>query len=134
MLYWNCLLTRSRSYEFWNWPCLSNQAVFSTWPKSHDKNLNILRTKRAFKIKYKAFFITFKGLSVNPIMQSFFFGSWEPDFKEEICKNTFFIESLQWLFLPKRLSTTKIAFTITIQMTIQHFLAQRSKYSTKLTA
>ena len=41
-------------------------------------------------MKYKAFFITFKGLSVNPIMQSFFFGSWEPDFKEEICKNTFF--------------------------------------------
>ena len=30
-----------------------------------------------------------------------------------------------------RLWTTKIAFTITIQMAIQHFLSQRSKYSTK---
>ena len=28
---------------------LSNQAVFSTFPKIQDKNLNILRTKRAFK-------------------------------------------------------------------------------------
>ena len=34
------------------------------WSKSQDKNLNILRTKRAFKIKWKAFFIIFKGLSV----------------------------------------------------------------------
>ena len=30
---------------------LSNQAVFPTWPKSHDKKLNILRTERAFKMK-----------------------------------------------------------------------------------
>ena len=34
---------------------LSNQAVFPTWPKSRDKNLNILRTKRAFKMKQKDF-------------------------------------------------------------------------------
>ena len=34
-----------------------------SWPKSQDKNLNILRTKRAFEVKYKAFFITFKRLS-----------------------------------------------------------------------
>ena len=32
--------------------------------KSQDKNLKILRTKRAFKVKEKAFFIIFKGLSV----------------------------------------------------------------------
>ena len=32
--------------------------------KSQDKNLNILRTKRTFKVKQKAFFIIFKGLSV----------------------------------------------------------------------
>ena len=49
----------------------------------------------------------------------------------EICKNTFFIENLRWLLLSIRLWTTEIAFTITIQMTIQHFLAQRSKYRTK---
>ena len=30
---------------------LSNQAAFSTWPKSHDQNLNILRTEEAFKMK-----------------------------------------------------------------------------------
>ena len=32
-----------------------------------DKNLNILRSKRAFKIKEKAFFIKFKGLSLKGI-------------------------------------------------------------------
>ena len=30
---------------------LSNQLVFPTWPKSHDKNLNILRKKGAFDMK-----------------------------------------------------------------------------------
>ena len=35
---------------------------FFTWLKSHDKNFNILRRKRAFKMKQKAFFIIFKGL------------------------------------------------------------------------
>ena len=29
------------------------------------KTLNILRTKRAFKMKYKTFFIIFKGLSMK---------------------------------------------------------------------
>ena len=29
---------------------LSNQAVFPTWPKSHDKNLNLLRMKGAFEM------------------------------------------------------------------------------------
>ena len=37
---------------------------FSTRLKSQDKNVNILRTKRAFKMKQKAFFLIFKGLSV----------------------------------------------------------------------
>ena len=36
---------------------------FYTWPKSQDKNVNILRTKRAFKVKWKAFFIIFEGFS-----------------------------------------------------------------------
>ena len=30
---------------------LSNPAAFSTWPKNHDKSLNILRTEKAFKVK-----------------------------------------------------------------------------------
>ena len=50
-------------------PYFSNQAVFPTWPKSRDKNLNILRTKWAFKMKKNAFFIIFKGLSVKQITQ-----------------------------------------------------------------
>ena len=37
------------------------KAVFSTWHNNQHKNLNILRTKRAFKVK-KVTFIIFKGL------------------------------------------------------------------------
>ena len=39
------------------------EPLFSTLPKSQEKNLNILRTKEAFKIKEKVFII-FQGLSV----------------------------------------------------------------------
>ena len=56
--YWTiCLLlffvSRLWRHKFWSCPFnyLSNQAAFSTWPKSQDKNLNILRTTRAFKMK-----------------------------------------------------------------------------------
>ena len=37
---------------------------FSTWPKIQDKTLNILRRKRAFTMKSKAFFVNFLGVSV----------------------------------------------------------------------
>ena len=37
--------------RFWNQPYLSNQALSSTWPKCEVKSLNILTTKRAFKMK-----------------------------------------------------------------------------------
>ena len=37
---------------------------FATRLNSQDKNLNIVRTKKAFEVKQKAFFIIFKGLSV----------------------------------------------------------------------
>ena len=60
---------------------VSNQAVFSTWPKSQDRNLNILRTKRAFKMKYKAFFSNFKGLSLKQIKQFLFLGGDSPTLK-----------------------------------------------------
>ena len=33
--------------------------------RQKDKNLNISRTKRAFQMKYKTFFIVFKGLSFD---------------------------------------------------------------------
>ena len=52
----------------------SNQVVFSAWPKSNDKNLNMLGTKNAFKMKWKAIFFIFKGLSMKQITQIFFEG------------------------------------------------------------
>ena len=42
----------------------NNRVRFATKQKSQEKKLNILRTKRVFKVKQKAFFIIFKGLSV----------------------------------------------------------------------
>ena len=64
MTSWVLKFTSSSAY-------LSNQCVFLTFPESHDKNLNILRTKGAFKMKLKAFFIIFKGLSMKEIIQFF---------------------------------------------------------------
>ena len=52
--YCNCLITRLWRHKFWNWPYLSNQAIFSTWPK------------RSF------YMIIFKGLSWKQIKQIFF--------------------------------------------------------------
>ena len=45
-----CLSTSLWRHGFGNKRYLPNRAVLSTWPKSHDKNLNILTTKRAFKV------------------------------------------------------------------------------------
>ena len=39
-------------------------------PKCQDKNLNILRMGRAFKMKRKVFLIIFEGLSLNQIKKS----------------------------------------------------------------
>ena len=47
--------------------------------KSRQKNLNILRMKRVFNVKRKAFFIIFKELSLKQIRQ--FFGRWVSNFK-----------------------------------------------------
>ena len=69
----DCLSTRLWRRYF------SNQGIFSTWPKSQDKNLNILRTKWAFKMKQKAFFIIFKELSLKQINNVF--RRWEFDLK-----------------------------------------------------
>ena len=49
--YYNCLLTRLWRHKFGNSSYLSNQAVFSTFPKSQNKNLNIWRMKTAFRMK-----------------------------------------------------------------------------------
>ena len=43
----------------------SSRRMFTgTWPKSQIKNLDILRTKMTFKVKWKAFLIICEGLSV----------------------------------------------------------------------
>ena len=49
---------------------------FATWPKSRDKHLNILRTKRAFEVKWKTFLILFNSLSWQKSNQT-----WESAFK-----------------------------------------------------
>ena len=51
---------------------------FSTWAKSQDRNLNILRTKRALKMTLKTFIIIIEGLSLKKII---FFERWEPNFQ-----------------------------------------------------
>ena len=43
-------------------------------PKSQNKSLNILRIERAFKMKKKAFFIIYEGLSLKQIKQIFLEG------------------------------------------------------------
>ena len=51
--------------NFLNKPNHSNQDVFFALPKSHDKNLNILRTKREFKMKKKHFLSFLKAIQHN---------------------------------------------------------------------
>ena len=70
----NCLLTRLWRKKLWSQPNLSNKSVFSMSPNSWDKNTNIWRLKSAIKMKYKAFFIIFKGLSLKQIKQLFLEG------------------------------------------------------------
>ena len=85
-VYCNCLLKRLKvtSYIL----KVVFQAVFSAWSKNQDKNLDILKTKKAFKIKQKVlFFLIFKGLSLKP--KKNFFGRWESDFNIELLLNTF---------------------------------------------
>ena len=41
-----------------------NASFLSTWPKMQDKDLHILKTKRASKMKQKGFFIICKGVSI----------------------------------------------------------------------
>ena len=53
--------------------------VCSTWPKCQVKSLNILRAKKAFRMKQKAFFIAFKEPSLKQIKVNFI-GRRESDF------------------------------------------------------
>ena len=61
--------------------------------KKQDKNLSILRTKRTFKQKLKAFFIIFKGLSLKQMKQNFLEGE-GPTLKQTHLLFTHFLEYL----------------------------------------
>ena len=61
--------------------------------KSQDKNLSILKTKRTFQMKWKAFFKNFQRLSLRQIKKTFL---WESDFNFS-CK--FILERLLFHFL-----------------------------------
>ena len=52
----------SQTIKIYTFPNISRSIGKQTMKS--DKNLNILKRKRAFKVKLKAFFIIFKGLSV----------------------------------------------------------------------
>ena len=56
--------------EVINFEIIFLSRAFLRGQKCKDKNLNIVRTKRAFKMKQKAFFITFKELSLKQIKPS----------------------------------------------------------------
>ena len=65
----------------------SYQAIFLNNQKSQEKNLNILRTKSAFKIKWKAVLIIFKGLLEDKgliLIFSTWFGKWLLIIKQKI--------------------------------------------------
>ena len=64
-----------------------NNANFLNFPKSYDKNLNILRTKSAFKIKQKTHFVVFKGLSMKQII-SFWGEGKSPTLNEKLNKGS----------------------------------------------
>ena len=69
--------------------------VFPAWPKSRDKNLNILRTKRAFKMKQKEILTSFKGLSMKQITQ-ILLARWGSDFKRRFSNYVSFSKFSNW--------------------------------------
>ena len=61
---------------------------FSSWPKTQNKDLNISRTKRPFKMKQKSIFIIFKGgpVAINCLKPES--ASLKQDMAEKVnCKN-----------------------------------------------
>ena len=53
---------------------LINQVFFPAWIKIQGRDLNMLSTRKTFKVKQKAFFIIFKGLSLEQIKWIFLEG------------------------------------------------------------
>ena len=69
-VYCNCLLTKLWHHRFkLTWSFQSN--CFPAWPKTQDKNLNILRTRRAFKANKRHFPYFLKGFQMQKILRPF---------------------------------------------------------------
>ena len=89
-VYCNCSLTKLWRHKFRNQPYLSNQAVFSIWPKCQDKSLNILRTKRALTWRKNLFFSAFLKQIKQIFLEGDFVRLWlfelgsSPDFTSNI--------------------------------------------------
>ena len=82
------MLIRLRRHKIWNKSYISNQAVFSKWQESQDKNLNIWRIKRAFTerflLKIRTRFLLIYNLGQNicrlfQFLEQFFFTTSEMD-------------------------------------------------------
>ena len=68
------LLTKLWHHGFRGLPYLSDRVIFSACPGSLDRDLDIVGAKRAFGVKWKAFFIIFEGLSLKQIKKFFLEG------------------------------------------------------------
>ena len=65
-VYCNCLLTKLWRHLFWNYPYLSNQAVFSRWLKNQFKLTKYLENeKKLSKWNKKHFSSIFNGLTLK---------------------------------------------------------------------
>ena len=63
-----CIVCQFERHKFWKQRYLFYQAVFLHYQKVKTKNLNTLRTKRAFYMKEKSFSIVFKGPSAPAVV------------------------------------------------------------------
>ena len=63
------MLTRLWRHKFWNY--LSHQAIFFYTIKTSSQKSKYIENEKSFQDEKKAFFITFKGLSLKKINKSF---------------------------------------------------------------
>ena len=119
----NWLLTMLRRHKFWNKAYIYNKAVFSTRPKSQDKNLNMLRMKRAFKQKHFSSII-FKDFLLKQIKQ-ISLGELSPTVK--ISQNSQKYNCAISIFF--HVNFVKILRTLSLQNTSGRLLVKQQKQS-----
>ena len=95
------------------WAIYVLSSGFTTWPKSQDKNLNILRTKRAFNMKQKAFFYHY-WRAIIEANEKIFLGRWGSDFKLPLILPTGHFSFSYWFannpYLKSKMPWTRLAF------------------------